>query len=67
MLSKKFYTEHSFTEPSLTPPIGTGPYIVDKITPGKSISYKKNKYNYINLQFCYIFTLIIIELVTYTA
>jgi len=42
VLSKKFYTEHPFTDPSLTPPLGSGPYIVESFKPGKSITYKLN-------------------------
>ncbi|MDT8334834.1 MAG: extracellular solute-binding protein [Desulfurivibrionaceae bacterium] len=42
VLSKKFYTDHPFTEPSLTPPLGSGPYIVEDFKPGKSITYKRN-------------------------
>nr|MBF0223310.1 ABC transporter substrate-binding protein [Desulfobulbaceae bacterium] len=42
ILSKKYYAKQPFSESSLSIPIGSGPYIVDKIIPGKSISYIKN-------------------------
>lgn len=46
VLSKAFYTKHPFNsnnrEDSLTPPIGSGPYIVSKFGLGKFITYQKN-------------------------
>ncbi len=42
IFSKKFYSEHPFDDPSMTPPIGSGPYVVDSLNPGKSITYKRN-------------------------
>lgn len=42
ILSKRFYAGQDFTSPSMTPPIGSGPYVVDVVRPGKSISYKRN-------------------------
>ena len=42
VFSRKFYSEHSFDQPSLTPPVGSGPYMVDSYKPGKSITYKRN-------------------------
>lgn len=42
VLSEKFYAAHPFNEASMTPPIGSGPYFIDKVVPGKSIAYKKN-------------------------
>lgn len=42
VFSKKFYTEHPFDEATLTPPIGSGPYIVSQVNPGKSITYTYN-------------------------
>ncbi|MCI5208147.1 MAG: ABC transporter substrate-binding protein, partial [Candidatus Electrothrix sp. ATG2] len=46
VLSKKFYTEHGFGangkgDPML-PPIGSGPYMVKEVNPGKSITYERN-------------------------
>jgi len=42
IFSKKFYSEHPFDDPSMMPPVGSGPYVVDSINPGKSITYKRN-------------------------
>lgn len=46
VLSKKFYSEHSFSEnentKTMTAPIGSGPYVVSAINHGKSITYKRN-------------------------
>ncbi len=42
IFSQKFYREHGFDQSDMTPPLGSGPYVVDKINPGKSISYKRN-------------------------
>lgn len=42
VLSRKFYRQHPFTADELTPPIGSGPYIVQNFETGKSITYRKN-------------------------
>lgn len=42
IFSKKFYSEHPFDDPSMTPPVGSGPYVVDEVNPGKSITYRRN-------------------------
>jgi microcin C transport system substrate-binding protein len=42
IFSRKFYTEHLFDDPSMVPPLGSGPYIVDSVKQGKSITYKRN-------------------------
>ncbi|CAK8719931.1 Microcin C transport system substrate-binding protein [Candidatus Electrothrix laxa] len=46
VLSKKFYTEHGFGAESkgdpMLPPVGSGPYIVKEVNPGKSITYERN-------------------------
>ena len=42
IFSKKFYENHPFDESTLTPPLGSGPYIVDTVNVGKSISYRRN-------------------------
>jgi microcin C transport system substrate-binding protein len=42
VFSKKFYSEHPFDDPSMVPPIGSGPYVVAEVNPGKSITYKRN-------------------------
>ncbi|KPJ98427.1 MAG: peptide ABC transporter substrate-binding protein, partial [Desulfobacterales bacterium SG8_35] len=42
IFSKKFYSEHPFDDPSMEPPLGSGPYVVDSVNPGKSITYRRN-------------------------
>lgn len=46
VMSKKFYEKHGFgsagTEGGMVPPVGSGPYVVDKVVTGKSITYKRN-------------------------
>lgn len=42
VFSKKFFTEHDFDEPEMVPPLGSGPYTIAEINPGKSITYKRN-------------------------
>ncbi|HIQ36433.1 MAG TPA: ABC transporter substrate-binding protein, partial [Desulfocapsa sulfexigens] len=45
-LSRNFYKDHSFSENEngnkMSAPIGSGPYIVSAINPGKSITYTRN-------------------------
>ncbi|MDH3391740.1 MAG: extracellular solute-binding protein [Desulfobulbaceae bacterium] len=42
IFSRKYYTDHPFDDPSMDPPVGSGPYVVDSVNPGKSITYKRN-------------------------
>lgn len=42
VFSKKFYTAHPFDAPGMTPPVGSGPYLVKEVIPGKSITYTRN-------------------------
>ncbi len=43
IFSKAFYSEHEFGQEDLrVPPLGTGPYTVEKIAQGKTIVYKRN-------------------------
>jgi microcin C transport system substrate-binding protein len=42
IFSKKFYSENPFDDPSMVPPVGSGPYVVETVKPGKSITYKRN-------------------------
>jgi microcin C transport system substrate-binding protein len=45
VLSKAFYEKHGFGaqgDKSMLPPVGSGPYVIDKVDPGKSISYRRN-------------------------
>lgn len=46
IMSRKFMTEHGFEDQggtrNLVPPVASGPYTVDKINIGKTITYKRN-------------------------
>lgn len=46
VLSKKFYEKYGFDPHSgsdaMRPPVGSGPYTISQVSPGKSISYKRN-------------------------
>lgn len=42
VIQKKYYTEHEFEKTSLEPPMGSGPYRVLDVKPGRSISYKRD-------------------------
>jgi microcin C transport system substrate-binding protein len=46
VLSKQFYTRNPFNpvdgNGAMSVPVGTGPYLVAEVLPGKSITYKKN-------------------------
>jgi microcin C transport system substrate-binding protein len=46
VLNKKFYTKQGFGPESkadpMLPPIGSGPYLVKEVNPGKSIAYERN-------------------------
>lgn len=42
ILPKKFYETHSFNSTDMIPPPTSGPYIIDKIYPDKSITYRRN-------------------------
>jgi len=42
VFSKKFYSAHPFDAQSLTPPVGSGPYLVKHVILGKSITYARN-------------------------
>ncbi len=42
VFSQKFYKDTPFNSDNMTPPIGSGPYIVQDFRQGKSITYKKN-------------------------
>ncbi len=40
VISKAYYTEHDFEKSSLEPPLGSGPYRVKKMEPGRTITYE---------------------------
>jgi microcin C transport system substrate-binding protein len=42
VISKKYYSEHPFDKTSLEPPVGSGPYRVVDVKPGRSITYERN-------------------------
>ena len=42
VLSKRFWRQHPFNRPDMTPPVGSGPYVVASFDIGKYITYKKN-------------------------
>ena len=43
VMSKKYFSQHPFDgEESLVPPVGSGPYVVEFVNPGKSITYRRN-------------------------
>ena len=42
VLSKKWFSNHSFDEVNLVAPMGSGPYQVDSVVPGKTIVFKRN-------------------------
>lgn len=43
ILSRAHYTGQDISAPSLRPPLGSGPYKVAQISPGRSISYVRNR------------------------
>jgi peptide/nickel transport system substrate-binding protein len=42
ILKKAQWDGKAFDESSLDVPIGSGPYVIEKVDPGKSITYKRN-------------------------
>jgi len=42
IFSKTYYATKPFDETTLDPPLGSGPYVVDKIAQGRSIVYRRN-------------------------
>ncbi|MFH1020531.1 MAG: extracellular solute-binding protein [Pseudomonadota bacterium] len=42
VFSKRFYTAHPFDAPDMTPPVGSGPYLIKEVIPGKAITYARN-------------------------
>ncbi|MDA8164096.1 MAG: extracellular solute-binding protein [Desulfobacteraceae bacterium] len=42
VFSRKYFEKHGFDTPSLEPPLGSGPYVVESMVPGKSITYRRN-------------------------
>lgn len=42
IFSKAYYAKQPFEETTLEPPLGSGPYLVDKIAQGRTIVYRRN-------------------------
>ncbi len=42
VFSKKFYASTPFDTQSMAPPLGSGPYIVSEVKPGKIMTFKRN-------------------------
>lgn len=42
VMSKKYYEQNDFDGANFTPPVGSGPYIVETFNRGKFITYKRN-------------------------
>jgi len=41
IFSRAYYANRDFAQSTLTPPLGSGPYLLDKVVPGKTIVYKR--------------------------
>ncbi len=41
IFSKAYYADRDFAESTLDPPLGSGAYVLDKVDPGKTISYRR--------------------------
>ncbi len=44
VLSKSFYEKNDFDGRTMVIPIGSGPYVIESVQQGKSITYKRNPY-----------------------
>ncbi|MBF0341401.1 MAG: ABC transporter substrate-binding protein [Magnetococcales bacterium] len=42
VLSRAYFSKHPFDQESLTPPLGTGPYVVEDFKAGKTVTYRRN-------------------------
>ncbi len=42
IVSKAYYTQNAFDQTTLTPPLGSGPYKVASVDPGRSITYARD-------------------------
>ncbi len=40
IFSKAYYADRDFAESTLDPPLGSGRYVLDKVVPGKTVSYR---------------------------
>ena len=42
ILSKAYYATHPFDQTTLDPPLGSGPYVIDSLAQGRTITYRRN-------------------------
>jgi microcin C transport system substrate-binding protein len=42
VLSKSYWNHHDFEKTTLSPPLGSGPYKVESVDPGRSITYQRD-------------------------
>ncbi|MEO5379069.1 MAG: extracellular solute-binding protein [Magnetococcus sp. DMHC-6] len=42
LFSQAYFTKHPFEEAGMEAPLGSGPYLVETVNPGKTITYKRN-------------------------
>lgn len=42
VISKAYYENHDFTQTTLDAPLGSGPYVVSQVNPGKSVTFERN-------------------------
>lgn len=42
IISKAYYASTTFDETTLTPPLGSGPYVIESVDAGRSIVYRRN-------------------------
>jgi microcin C transport system substrate-binding protein len=42
IFSQAYYSTHPFDQTTLDPPLGSGPYLVDKVEQGRTIVYRRN-------------------------
>ncbi|MFT4013568.1 MAG: extracellular solute-binding protein [Paracoccus sp. (in: a-proteobacteria)] len=42
ILKKAQWQDRDFAQSSLVPPIGSGPYVIDRVDPGRSITFRRN-------------------------
>jgi microcin C transport system substrate-binding protein len=42
VLSKAYWSHHDFEKTTLSPPLGSGPYKVESVEPGRSITYRRD-------------------------
>jgi microcin C transport system substrate-binding protein len=43
IFSKAYFDSHDFTKSSIEPPLGSGPYQIERVEPGRTIVYKRDQ------------------------